>query len=412
MKAYYDERHSGNMTLYGASCIDDWVVFDSWNIKVDLIHAGWKVVTSQNYSRSGIYMVSVRGDASLWLGKTENTQINILEKIPETVLEAARNKKLVIVIDNQVEGRSFLINNINAYDVIYETMHKLRLPPMSLIIMTGNAALEHEYNSWMRDTLQDKMFEHVPCISWAARAGVGPELERPLVLDAIENKDSKDFISMNRNPRPHRLDHIFTLLDGDIVEKGLVSGCIGSTHLDTTYIEAHYAYYQAQLTANCPLIIDEDWTTKDPNTQDWTTFPAEQFGNSLLSFVTESEFDSPGLFVTEKTFKPLRAGHPFILLAQPFMLQLLRDNGYRTDFHSIDNSYDQMNDHKERFAAAHNELFKWVNKSRSEKISAIEQSMDTILHNFNHFKEQQYVTQSFKNLLITTQNILSDEGIF
>jgi hypothetical protein len=71
--------------------------------------------------------------------------------------------------------------------------------------------------------------------------------------------------------------------------------------------------------------------------------------------VLETHFDadgSRGSFLTEKTFKCLKHGHPFVLFAPANSLQALRDMGYRTFDSAIDNSYDTVTDNTERYLAA------------------------------------------------------------
>jgi hypothetical protein len=40
--------------------------------------------------------------------------------------------------------------------------------------------------------------------------------------------------------------------------------------------------------------------------------------------------DSSNLFLTEKTFKPLALGMPFIVIGNPYILKRLRSLGYKT----------------------------------------------------------------------------------
>jgi hypothetical protein len=70
--------------------------------------------------------------------------------------------------------------------------------------------------------------------------------------------------------------------------------------------------------------------------------------------VLETHFDadgSNGAFLTEKTFKCLKHGHPFVLFAPPGSLASLRGMGYRTFDHAIDTSYDSIADNTYRYLA-------------------------------------------------------------
>jgi hypothetical protein len=67
------------------------------------------------------------------------------------------------------------------------------------------------------------------------------------------------------------------------------------------------------------------------------------YTNSYCNIVLETHFDvdgSGGAFLTEKIFKPIKFGQPFVIVGAPGSLQALRDLGYRTFDYAIDNSYD------------------------------------------------------------------------
>jgi hypothetical protein len=66
----------------------------------------------------------------------------------------------------------------------------------------------------------------------------------------------------------------------------------------------------------------------------------------------ETHFDadqSGGAFLTEKTFKPIKHGQPFVIVGAPGSLQALRDLGYRTFDHAVDNRYDLETDNTQRW---------------------------------------------------------------
>jgi hypothetical protein len=80
----------------------------------------------------------------------------------------------------------------------------------------------------------------------------------------------------------------------------------------------------------------------------------EHYDSTACSIVLETHFDadgSNGAFLTEKTFKCLKHGHPFVVFAPADSLQALRNMGYRTFESAIDNSYDHIADNTERYLA-------------------------------------------------------------
>lgn len=80
----------------------------------------------------------------------------------------------------------------------------------------------------------------------------------------------------------------------------------------------------------------------------------EHYTNSYCSIIFETHFDadgSGGAFLTEKTFKCIKHGHPFIIVGAPGSLNALRKLGYRTFDHALDSSYDWINNNTQRWNA-------------------------------------------------------------
>jgi hypothetical protein len=88
--------------------------------------------------------------------------------------------------------------------------------------------------------------------------------------------------------------------------------------------------------------------------------------------------------LTEKTFKPIALGMPFIMVGTQGSLEYLRSYGFRTFGDIWDESYDLANDDVriERIA----ELLKSLDQlSQSAKQDLFEQCHQVIEHNWNHF---------------------------
>lgn len=77
--------------------------------------------------------------------------------------------------------------------------------------------------------------------------------------------------------------------------------------------------------------------------------PWKIYNQTFYSLVAETNHDR--IFFSEKIAKPLLAGRIFLLFAAPGSLRVLKDLGYQTFGHIIDESYDEIKDHKSRWAA-------------------------------------------------------------
>ena len=101
--------------------------------------------------------------------------------------------------------------------------------------------------------------------------------------------------------------------------------------------------------------------------------------------ILETHFDadqSGGAFLTEKTFKPIKHGQPFVIVGTPGSLQALRDLGYRTFDHAIDNSYDLETDNTVRWQKILNSIQQIY---AQDPDSWFKSCLDDIQHNQQHF---------------------------
>jgi len=64
------------------------------------------------------------------------------------------------------------------------------------------------------------------------------------------------------------------------------------------------------------------------------------FVNTQISMVLETVFDGDRIHLTEKTFRPIACGHPFILAAGAGALEYIKSYGFKTFAPWIDESYD------------------------------------------------------------------------
>jgi len=85
-----------------------------------------------------------------------------------------------------------------------------------------------------------------------------------------------------------------------------------------------------------------DLQTSDQH-NDHSIVETAHYTDAYCNIVLETHYDadqSGGAFLTEKTFKPIKHGQPFIIVGCPGSLETLRKLGYRTFDNVMDNSYD------------------------------------------------------------------------
>lgn len=104
----------------------------------------------------------------------------------------------------------------------------------------------------------------------------------------------------------------------------------------------------------------------------WHHLPIDIYNMSYYNLVTESDDDGTHFFPTEKIWKPLIAGIPFVCMATHNFLKRIRDLGFKTYDSVWDESYDAIKDYQQRLDAIKNlcvklENFDW-NANRDKLI--------------------------------------------
>ena len=348
-------------------------------LKNRLSESNFEFTQSTEYTQQGLYVVEVSKIPSLWCAKTKPETFNLLLNIPSRVIRAAKSKKIRILILSIVEGDNFTSKDFDGFDHLHNTVRLLGLPKHSVLIVSGNLNASQQYTEWCKNNSKEEYIEFQEGVEWD-----GKESHPPSAMVKIQDY-SLPFNSLNRSHRNHRTEHLYFLAENKL--QGLVSGGAWfATHTIELpiYQTVEYNHYNTVLTANYPKTIDvQDLVNQVPNLIN----NLEIYERSQLTVVTESHFNQTGgLFITEKTFRPLLVGHPFMVLGQKGTLKKLRSWGFKTDFDGIDQSYDLIEDNRERFIQFHRSLTNWYNIPLEEKKLMLQKWESTIKHNFNHYK--------------------------
>lgn len=327
----------------------------------------------------------------------------LIRAIPDHVQKGMRDHNLVLLIDNSAEGKD--LTHTEVY-YIQAAMKKAGLPRGSIVVVSGALNMNKTYFQMCKDLnyqdyweIGDPMIDilHLPCFEHLQFITHEEILVNPL-HKAMEDPDSKDFMSLNQTIKTHRMEHLYWIIIEDFMDRGLISGSwvregklqwqdyLKKGNHATTYIPGSKNMIMIQRTADIlPLQADHDCTQRHcdylPNNHG--QFNTDLYERSLLSFVTESEFakNQNSIFLTEKTYKTMIGGHPFILLSTHGSIAYLESQGYNMQFCDIDLKYDSLTDHKQRFTAAHDELRTWVLRPREEKIELLRRDMHILNHN-------------------------------
>lgn len=272
-----------------------------------------------------------------------------VENLPR-IRDMMASPDFVVVFGNSAEGSGTLTAQLDALRLRQEALdHKL------LLISGGD--LEPGYNYLLHEHFLTRVFDYEENLQAADHC------------DAIFRQREKPykFLFLNGRARPHRkyllerlrlqghLDHsLWTMLDGrgsgtrtfSLIHDGvdLMTQNTPITMLPDQYEVSryrgrrpisdhphHFAKYE---------LFDNEWGDIYINPAPYT--------DTYFSLVTETVFDSPHSFRTEKIAKPLAMAHPWICATGPGFYRDLRNLGFQTFDGIIDESFDTIDDPRDR----------------------------------------------------------------
>jgi len=210
-----------------------------------------------------------------------------------------------------------------------------------------------------------------------------------LIKPPTERTPTKTFIAPNRiiaGQRQHRLEMLYWIFKHNMVDNHISCPAVCPAENISIYDaikslpfnDAEAVFRSANLPINFAGEIDH------PMHSCWLSL-FDQAADSLLYLVTETVADGRRHHLTEKTFKPIAMGMPFVLVATAGSLEYLRSYGFKTFEHVWDEGYDNISDPHERIRAVAKLLKDLHSLSHAERVSLFHHAIPVIEHNKNHF---------------------------
>jgi len=155
------------------------------------------------------------------------------------------------------------------------------------------------------------------------------------------------FLFLNKNERPHRRRLIDLLNEKKLLDNALWSDLTNDIRLPQTYDDCFNGRVTSYDINNTHFDIGH-WP-------DGRLFP-QLYIDTYFSIITETNFEFPYSFCTEKIYKPILMGHPFIAVTSYKFYQHLKDRGYKTFDGLIDESFDLIENNDDRLLAIVNSI--------------------------------------------------------
>lgn len=200
------------------------------------------------------------------------------------------------------------------------------------------------------------------------------------IIDFKPINEKNLYLSYNRNPRQHRVQLILNLLKHNIFGRGSISL---SKLVYETPSDANVEHVEF-LKNNTPFVISEGC---DLFFNMCCNITKEDYEKTFISMVTETLVDEGTLFISEKIWKPIMVGHPFIVFGNLWTLKFLKSMGYKTFDKWINEEYDNELDSGKRCNMITDELVKLSTKT-VEELKLIRNEMNEVCdHNQKWYKK-------------------------
>ena len=211
-----------------------------------------------------------------------------------------------------------------------------------------------------------------------------------LIAAPAERKISKTFVFPNRligGTRSHRLELLYYVLG-----RGLTDNYISCPDICPVEGQA-IAELAAPLESRLPGIsrilatqapLSMPGEAGHPMTSPWLTL-WQECECSLFYLVSETVATGRRQQVTEKTFKPIAQGMPFVIHSCAGTLEYLRSYGFRTFGDVWDESYDSIRDDHERVRAIADLVTALDQTTPEQKQELWQACLPAIEHNRQHF---------------------------
>ena len=349
--------------------------------------------------------LSELGEQCFMIYANQNYDYNIIKFPTEAIMN---------VVDEQYKNgkRYFIFEGLSdpMYPQLVNKMHIIEqqidkhYPDAKCFLLTGCLDGVEVYNKIIADHNWEPKLKVFAGRFFEVDSHKGVKDFTPDVYDQNRLR-KKNYIALNRMPRPHRLKLVEKLLEYNLIDKGYVSFGTESGWEERTKsaIECYKDEFPNIYKNLDKFPLDINIATTRENPADIWIQDVEFFEESYFSVVTETVYStgpqtsilgdssSNSIFPTEKTYKPIAMLQPFILVSTPGFLSALRNCGYKTFHPYIDETYDTIEDDNERMNAIVNEINRLCSFTDDEWKQWMQNIKPIVEYNKNYwFNNDQY----------------------
>jgi hypothetical protein len=352
-----------------------------------------KIVVDLNSGISNLVRLTDLFDVENWLGQISPDKTYVLGKELfyknfDYLKELVEKNYIKVIYSHPSEGSETLIGDFveNGIDEIIK---------QKKILIIAGAEIGPEYASLAYDSFMAEVYINDENMQQWPR------------IDEIYNKTHKPykFLFLNGIYRWHRKYLIERFKKSNLIDQSLWS-CLDQKMAEIHLLDKKYELpvYQSNMNvselAAMSTLADVKQYMFDGQWGDGQLC-AEPYIDTYFSLVTETVTESYS-FRTEKFWKPIAMGHPWIAVANAGYYKDIRNLGFKTFEHIIDERFDQIEDTQQRVSRIA-DVVEDLCKSDLEQF--LREARDICTYNQQHFVETATkIRNGFSNRLLTFLN--------
>ena len=228
-----------------------------------------------------------------------------------------------IVLSNPAEGSDTLRTHCD------KEFHVTDLVKSKNILLIGGGDMDSDWPCLQYDSFLPKLYDYSENISAIQQ------------VDEIYDKKIKPykFLFLNGRGRSHRQYLINRFYNSGLINQSLWTN-LDQANSSIQYLPLYYEVNQYQHQIDIPTA--DSYVKHNLFNNEWGEIylKAEPYIDTYFSCITETVFNYPYSFRTEKIWKPVAMGHPWIVVANRGYYRDLHNLGFKTFGHVIDESFD------------------------------------------------------------------------
>jgi hypothetical protein len=261
------------------------------------------------------------------------------------IKELAQTGFFLPVLVNPTEGSQIIKSQC-------QRLGLLELIQNGQFLIVGCGAIEPGLASMWYDSYRYKPYDYAENLQACEQAqAIFTQLSKPY-----------DFLFLNGRTRPHRKYLIELLKDQGLLDRALWS-CLDATPVpgainyygelcdrptDLRLLPPEYEVPQYQHGIKSQYLRRFVKDELFGNTWGEIYLHAPPYVDTYFSLVSETVFEYPHSLRSEKIYKPIAIGHPFVAAANQGFYYDLHQAGFRTFGHLIDERFDQIENNQDR----------------------------------------------------------------